>query len=129
MWDVDENWDPEELTNFLRSPSLFREKKVFVLKNLFSKKAEDVIDILKSQNQESRDDIFGLLTSFLSKEECVKKDPTLWKFLNQKSVKTEEINPLRGSALIKWAEGRVNSAGLGISDSALKKLSKIINFI
>lgn len=122
VWDASEDLDLNELVNFLRSPSLFGRKKIFILKNLFSKKIEAITSILQNQSIDSREEILGILTSFLSREECLKKDPTLWKFLNQKSNKIEELRPLKGQALVKWIENRLDSVDLKINSSALKKL-------
>lgn len=122
VWDISGDWDPKELNNFLRSPSLFNENKTFVIKGAFSSKAQDLLSVLKNGELPDRKDILGLIVASCAKDECLKKDKDLWFFLNKKPNVVEEIYPLQGQSLSKWVQSKINGHNLKISNPAVKKL-------
>lgn len=122
VWDVSEGWDAGELNNFLRSPSLFNESKLFFIKGAFSFKAPGLLTVLKDGELADKKNILGLVVSSYGKDECLKKDKDLWAFLNLKQNLVEEISPLQNQSLSKWAQTKINSRNLKIDNPAVKKL-------
>ncbi len=117
--------DPRELGRFLQSPSLFEEKKLFIVYNAFAIKESQsppLLRILNAHNLSERTDTIGVFIFSGEKEAGIKKNPELWNFLNQRSNSVEGFPSLYGPALAKWVERELGICNLKISGSALKKL-------
>ena len=106
----------EDLKNALRISSMFREKKLLVLKNAFSnqdfkKRFLDLgEDFVKSDN----------IVLFYKKEEVSKKDP-LFVFL-KKEGKCQEFKLLQGKRLENWIEREIKKYGTEINYGAKRLL-------
>lgn len=122
VWDVSEGWDAGELNNFLRSPSLFNESKLLLIKGAFLFKAPGLLTALKDGELADRKNILGLVVSSYGKDECLKKDKDLWSFLNRKPNIIEEVPLLQNYSLNNWAQAKINGCNLKINSSTVKKL-------
>jgi DNA polymerase-3 subunit delta len=112
--------DFDELEKEINQTSMFHEKKLLVLNNLFSAKdfkkkfLERVEDFEKSQD----------VTVVYERDKVSKKD-SLFKSL-KKHAQAQEFNPLQGARLKKWVRQEAENMGGGIEDDALALLSDFV---
>lgn len=132
--------EPEELgkmKNFLDSSSMFAEKKLAIVENLFSvpKDAqEDLLEYLKNSDVLKTQDKFLVVAQELalaedkrSKQKYVlKNSQELFKALTSKSVKAEEFDSLSGVKLESWIKKEVELAGAKIDAGAVRKLALFV---
>jgi DNA polymerase-3 subunit delta len=109
----DENLDFQEFKKFLELPSIFGDKRLIVLKNIFSNKEfknnffKEKEKILNSKN-----------TLLISQEGKPEGKDLLFSFLIQNS-KWQEFKKLEGEKLINWVKLRFKKYNLNISFEAL----------
>lgn len=112
-----ENEQFDDFKNKLRSSSMFREKKLFILTQAFSNK----------QFQENLLDMFGHPTSnrqniiVFYEKGVPDKRSRFFRFLKTKA-KCQEFNLLTPGRLSRWTEKEISRLGAKIAPSALNKL-------
>lgn len=106
----------EEFENEFKTFSMFKEKKLTVLKDIFSgkKDQERFQDIFKELKQS--DDII-----LIFEEGKPDSRTSLYKFL-KKYGKSQEFKPLEGANLRKWVEDQFARLGTNITKEGLEKL-------
>jgi len=106
----------EDFENESKTSSMFKEKKLVVLKNIFSdkKNQEKFLKILKGLGQ--TDDII-----LIFEEGKPDSRTLLYKFLKKHS-KSQEFEPLKGARLKKWLRDQFTELGADITQEALDKL-------
>ncbi len=106
----------EDFENESKTSSMFKEKKLTVLKNIFSdkKNQEKFIEILKGLRQ--ADDII-----LIFEEGKPDSRALLYKFLKKHS-KSQEFKLLEGATLEKWLKDQFVKLGADINQEALGKL-------
>ena len=106
----------EDFENESKTSSMFKEKKLTILKNIFSdkKNQEKFIEILKGLKQ--ADDII-----LIFEEGKPDSRTLLYKFLKKHS-KSQEFEPLGGATLEKWLKDQFVKLGADITQEALGKL-------
>jgi len=115
-----ENLDFQKFKDFLNSPSLFKKKKLIILKNIFFNKEfkekflKEKEKILSSKN----------LILICQEGEIEKKDP-LFSFLIKNS-KWQEFQKLEGEKIKNWARKEVLKYNLDIEPKALKRLLEFV---
>lgn len=125
--------DVEALKGFLGSVSMFNEKKLAVIENLFEDKdkKEKFFELLKNSKIEKNENIFILVVHVMGlgnvnkKNQKIKQDFTkdkLMQYLLKTSYKIEELNVLSGVQLGRWASKRFEKHGVAIEPSALEFL-------
>ncbi|MDO8436328.1 MAG: DNA polymerase III subunit delta [bacterium] len=112
----EENFNAEDLRNDIRQSSMFGEKKLIVLQNLFSDKShqEKTLGLLQSL-KDSKDIIV------LYEEKEIEKSNSLFKFL-KKQGKCQEFSLLQGEKLRSWLKKEFEKYNSEISPEALNKL-------
>jgi len=111
-----ENFNFKDLLNETEINSIFKEKKLLVLKNVFSnKKFKD--DFLEHGEKIAKSDAIVL---FHEGEEIDKRDRLL-KFLKE-HAKSQEFELLNGEKLVSWVDKKIKNYGAAIEPGALKKL-------
>jgi len=112
----DENFNFQEFKNEIQSISMFAEKKLFVLKNVFS-------------NIDFKENFLNSFKKFLDSKNIIlfyeegevdKKDP-LFENL-KKHVKSQEFELLDGQKLKNWTKTELKNYGVNIENEALEKL-------
>ncbi|MFW6283542.1 MAG: DNA polymerase III subunit delta [Minisyncoccales bacterium] len=110
----------EKFKNDCSSVSMFEEKKLFVLKNVFDNKSfqkkflKNKKEYLNSNN----------IIVFYSKKKGDKRKK-FFKFLTKKA-KTQEFKPLKGEKLSSWIEKEIKNKGAEISSKGLETLTDYI---
>lgn len=106
----------EDAQEELRNYSIFKEKRMIVLKNLFSnaREKEGYLSLLKN-SRESEDLIL------VHERNAVPKSGSLYKFLS-KSAKIQEFNLLGGKKLKDWAEKELEGNGVALSPQAVEEI-------
>ena len=106
----------EDFENEFKTSSMFKEKKLTVLKNIFSDKnnQEKFLEILKELKQS--DDII-----LIFEEGKPDSRTSLYKFLKKYS-KSQEFEHLEGASLKNWLEDQFAELGADISQEGLEKL-------
>jgi len=110
----------DELNKGTNQASMFEEKKLLILYNLFSAKAFKEKFLKKAESYEKSQDIMVIY----EKNKILKKD-SLFIFL-KKHAQAQEFNPLQGISLKKWARGEAEGLGSRIEDEALALLSDYV---
>ena len=113
----------QDFRDELRASSMFSEKKLFVIKNIFSNsefKGKFLKDAIFFQDSK---DIILLYEGALSKNDF--KNDLLFKFL-KKNAKSQEFTMLGAQKLRNWLTKEFNDYGAKIDNEAMEKL---INFV
>lgn len=112
--------NPEDVKNELQTISMFKEKKLIVLNNIFSnlEKEKELLDIIK-KNKNSEDIIL------IHEESKVNKGGSLYKFLKKYS-KSQEFDLLEGEKLKNWLKKEFLRYQKEVSP---KVIDKLISFI
>ncbi len=127
----------DKLKNFLDSSSMFAEKKLAVVDNLFISGKNEQEDFLEYLN---KNDILKSESSFLvvaqelaltedkkSKQKYIlKNSQELFKALTGKAVKVEEFDYLTGAKLEAWIKKEVERTGAKIEVGAIKKMAAFV---
>ena len=112
--------DFQDFEDEIRSNSMFKEKKLIVLKNIFlNQKFKE--NFLKNSSKLSQSNDIILF----HEEREISSTDLLFKFL-KKQVKSQEFKPLEGQKLKNWAKKELSKFRTEISPEALDKL---INFV
>jgi DNA polymerase III subunit delta len=111
-----DNFDFKDLVNETEISSIFKEKKLLVLKNVFSNKKFKE-DFLEHVEKITKSDAIIL---FYEGEEIDKRDRLL-KFL-EKHAESQEFELLNGEKLVSWVGKEITNYGAAIESGALKKL-------
>lgn len=130
-----EETDFEKFRIFFESYSMFSEKKLGVVKGLFSAsidKKEKFLEFLKKSGIGKDQNSFLAVAEILKAPEERKKtakyvfadeaSKKLFAFLTAKPVQAEEFEILQGIKLENWIKKRVEREGAKINDRAIKKL-------
>jgi len=127
-----------ELKNFVNSYSMFSEKKLAIIENLFEAPVavqEGLVKYLGSSQISKDRENFLIIVQELKlsddkkkKEKYVLKDAAkeLFKKLAGKGTESEEFNPLEGLKLESWIKNEVVNLGGQIDGSAVKKLAAYV---
>ena len=121
-WDSSENLDLGGIDNFLRSESLFEDKKIAVLDYAFEGDLEGLEIILKKSGLSELKDNVLFVASYKSKQECKKNNEKLLKYLTSNKVKSEEIKDLSPGNATTWARNLIKQEGLSMDPKAFDKL-------
>lgn len=124
----------DKLKNFLDSSSMFAEKKLAIVENLFmagKDTQESFLEYLKNSDILKTQDKFLVVAQELAPSEdkksrqkyVLKNSQELFKALTNKSVKIEEFDYLTGVKLETWIKKEVESAGAKIDVTAIKKIA------
>lgn len=116
--------DFNDFKNFIETSSMFKEKKLIVVEDIFLEPRdfqEKILDYLKKKKLDTNQDI---LLVFLTREE-VEFQNKLFQFLNKKA-KVWQFNFLNEAQLKHWIQERFNEEGFRISDLAIKKLIEYV---
>ena len=127
----------DKLKNFLNSSSMFAEKKLAIVENLFlaAKDAqESFLEYFKSGDILKTQDKFLVLAQELAINEDkkskqkygLKNNQELFKALTGKTVKTEEFDYLVGVKLEAWIKKELELAGAKIDAGAIRKLAMFV---
>jgi len=109
-----DDFNIDSLRDGIQQASMFEEKKLIVLRNVFGVKDEEkLLDFLKSVRKS--EDII------LVYEEKVKKDNPLYRFL-KKQAKCQEFSLLEDSKLKIWLKKELSKYNIEISQEALIRL-------
>lgn len=113
--------DFQDFRNEIQQVTMFQEKKLIVLKNVFlnSRFKEEFLDFIK-KNKNLKELIL------LYEEGSVTKSDRLVKFL-KKQAKFQEFQPLRGEKLKDWVEKELEKRSIKIEPMAEEKLINYIN--
>ena len=106
----------DSLNNFfesVKSSSLIPEKKLIILKNIFSADSEAVLNFLKSQNLKKREDIIFVATSFGDSK------GKLFEYLIKKPNQAQNFPPLKEFEIKNWARRFSNSLDIDLTGEAL----------
>lgn len=111
--------DSQEIRDEVRSVSMFRDKKLFLLKNAFSNKEFQESFLKDAKSFLSLKDIFVFL------EEGASKRGKLFNFL-LKNAKSQEFSPLQGIQLKNWIKGEFKKYKCEVGEKELVKLAEFI---
>jgi len=105
---------PEKFFEAVRAGSLIAEKKLVILKNIFSVNAEEILNFLKSQNLGQREDIILIIavSGALAKNK-------LFEYLIRKPNKAQNFQPLKPYEVKTWAKQFADSFNINFSGEAL----------
>ena len=134
IFDFEES-DFEKFRIFFESYSMFSEKKLGVVKNLFAAsldKREKFLDFLKKNGLAKDKESFLAVAENLKPTEEKKRttkyvfpdeiSKDIFSFLTAKPALAEEFEVLQGIKLENWIKKRVEKEGAKINDRAIKKL-------
>lgn len=126
----------ERLKNFFDSYSMFAEKKLAVIKDLFDGQKdikEKFLEYLESSDVLKTTESFLVVGQKLdrsaerkSKDYVLKDNKDLFKKLTSKTVNVEEFNFLSGAKLEIWIKKQVQERGGQIGDMAVKKIATFV---
>lgn len=116
----EENFNFQELNSFLNLVAIFKERKLLILKNLFS-------------NSEFREGFFKQKEKFVNSKEIIvifegkeiSKEDHLFQFL-LKNSKWQEFKFLENEKLKNWAKREILNYNLKITSEALEKLLEFV---
>lgn len=116
----EENFNFQELNSFLNLVAIFKERKLLILKNLFS-------------NSEFREGFFKQKEKFVNSKEIIvifegkeiSKEDHLFQFLLENS-KWQEFKFLENEKLKNWAKREILNYNLKITSEALEKLLEFV---
>lgn len=114
-----------ELKNFLEAVSMFQEKKLAILKNVFSasvSQKEELTALLRKGRYAQNENVFLVLWGG---EEPAKKD-VLTELLKDKAVKKEKFAQLKGVKLKQWLLAEIKTRGGEIEGDALEMLALVV---
>jgi DNA polymerase-3 subunit delta len=137
-FDFNEPEELDKLKNFLDSCSMFAEKKLAVVDNLFAAnkdEQEKFIEYLKNSDVLKTQEKFLVVAQELAKNEerkskqkyILKTGAELFKALDSKTVKTEEFDSLVGAKLEAWIKKEAESLGAKIDARAVSKLALFVS--
>ncbi len=106
---------PEEFFEAARAGSLVSEKKLIVLKNVFSAGEEAVLKFLKSQKLAEREDVILIIAEF--GEPSAKNK--LFNYLVKKPCQSQNFKPLKNYEIKEWAKKLAASFGAVFTGEAL----------
>lgn len=124
----------DKLKNFLDSFSMFAEKKLAIVDNLFAVSQDEqgsFLAYLKSSNILKTQESFLVVSQELALNEdkkskqkyVLKNSQELFKALMSKNVKTEEFDYLTGAKLEDWIKKEIEQSGAKIDAVAIRKLA------
>ena len=127
------NFELIELKNRLSSASMFEEKKLVVLENIFDKTSvkETLLKFLKDSSLVKNQDIFLIFIQYLqlvgdkridNKKLAAFQKDKFFKYLKDKAYKSQELNTLTGSSLTSWILREFQKRNSRIDRSALNFL-------
>ncbi|MEN8252332.1 MAG: DNA polymerase III subunit delta [Patescibacteria group bacterium] len=116
-FDCDSECNIEKISNSFGEQNLFAEKKLIIIKNFFANtKAPEQKELVETMKREI-DDVVVFV-----EEGKVRKNTTLFKWLVEKSAKTQENNTLEEKQLENWIAEEVKTIGGKIEKDAIEKL-------
>lgn len=136
-FDFGEPETPDKLKNFLDSSSMFAEKKLAIVANLFSA-GKDVqeafLEYLKKSGILKTQDSFLVMAQELALAEdkrakqkyILKNNQELFKALTGKAVKSEEFDYLAGAKLEAWIKKEAEEIEAKIDILAVKKMATFV---
>jgi len=104
----------EDFFESVKSSSLIPEKKLIILKNIFSTDSEALLKFLKSQNLSKRDDVILLIITFNNSDKS-----KLFEYLIKKPNQAQNFKPLKAYEIKSWAKQFSNSLGIDLTGEAL----------
>jgi len=135
-FDLAQEGEWEKLKNFFDSYSMFAEKKLAVVKDLFDVRKdikEKFLEYLESSGILKTTESFlvvgqklGRLEERKSKDYALKENKDLFKKLTSKPVNAEEFNFLSGTKLEVWIKKQVEERGGQIDAAAIKKIATFV---
>ncbi|MDP2946312.1 MAG: DNA polymerase III subunit delta [bacterium] len=104
----------EDFFESAKSSSLIPEKKLIILKNIFSAGSEALLKFLKSQNLSKRDDVILLIIAFNNSDKS-----KLFEYLIKKPNQAQNFKPLKAYEIKSWAKQFSNSLGIDLTGEAI----------
>ncbi len=117
-----EGEDASNLEDYDRQVSMFNEKKLIVLRKLFSSEKVKSNFLKNFKKIISSDNIF-----ILYEEGDIKKSDNLFKKLSgesKKSAMLQEFQPLSGRALFSWIKKEFNKNSIKVDEDAIRRLQE-----
>ncbi|MCS6789050.1 MAG: hypothetical protein NZ484_00550 [Patescibacteria group bacterium] len=116
IFDLEENHNLEQLLNFLENQSLFTQKKLGIVYNLFKLNQKEIITKIKSILNDQN-------TYILIYEQ--NKPPKIFNFLTKKPTIFENFEILKGKKWLNFATQEIQKRNLILSNEALNTLNLI----
>ncbi len=113
-----------ELEKAIKTVSMFNEKKIIVVEDIFQQPEHLQQDLLNFLREKKIDSDKGSLVIFCSEKKESKS--TLFDFLKKKA-KTQEFNPLLPYKIKEWIKNYVKKQGGHIENLAVEKLSNYVS--
>lgn len=116
--------EADDFKNVVKTHSMFEEKKLIFLTEVFNLKKEaidELIQLIKDEKVIDSEEVVILFYERIAKEELNKKSRKLFTFLTTKA-KSEEFKKLSPAGLIKWVETLARKKEGKISPSAVSSL-------
>ena len=88
----------EDFFESVKSSSLIPEKKLIILKNIFKADSEALLEFLKSQNLNKRDDVILIIVNFGDSDKG-----KLFEYLIKKPNQVQNFKPLKAYEVKSWA--------------------------
>ena len=104
----------EDFFESVKSSSLIPEKKLIILKNIFKADSEALLEFLKSQNLNKRDDVILIIVNFGDSDKG-----KLFEYLIKKPNQVQNFKPLKAYEVKSWAKQFSNSLGIDFTGEAL----------
>ncbi len=114
-----ENLNFNDFKNIVFQESIFLEKKLIIVKNVFSNKIFE--EMFLKENKK----ILEAKDTILFYEEGLVKKGKLFKFF-EKNAKSQEFKLLEGKVLLDWAEKEFKKHGVLIEKVSLRKITDLI---
>ncbi len=126
--DVPANDRIKELEETIKTMPFFEEKKIMIVKNIFSSSVADKLPVIMEHWQLAKDQgLILMISETLDDRELAKKNKKLWELLKSKSEIIKAVEPLEGAKLTTWVKTEFKNRGVEAEMPAIRKLVEYVS--